>query len=143
LFQLPPREPVQFPTAELEIDPYVLGAWLGDGKATGASICGAEDDLKQVVNGWPEAYPNSWSSVHKTTGVVYLGFRHMVPRLRKLVVLGNKHIPDAYKFASISLREQLLAGLIDTDVHVDKTQRIRIATVSDQLASDIEDVVRS
>jgi hypothetical protein len=39
--------------------------------------------------------------------------------LRRLAVLENKHIPPAYLRASIAQRRELLAGLVDTDGHLD------------------------
>src|SRR4051812_26688759 len=38
-------EPVQYPTKDLPIDPYVLGAWLGDGTSTQAVITSADPEL--------------------------------------------------------------------------------------------------
>lgn len=41
-FQLPLlASPLQFPTQALPLDPYLLGAWLGDGRSGQVDICGA------------------------------------------------------------------------------------------------------
>jgi len=53
-------------------------------------------------------------------------------------VLGNKHIPDIYIRASLEQRLDLLAGLIDTDGHVERsTGRVRIATCSAPLKDSL------
>lgn len=41
--------------------------------------------------------------------------------LKKLNLIGNKHIPDIYKYNTKEIRLNLLAGFIDTDGHLAKT----------------------
>lgn len=143
VIQLPKRKAIDMPDAMLTLHPYVLGAWLGDGKSADSSICWAEKDeiVAQTVNGY-SAFSSQWQ--HKITKVNYGYISGARSVLRKLGVLNNKHIPQQYLLSSKKQRLELLAGLIDTDGHVEKeTQRVRIATVSDQLASGIEDLIRS
>ena len=48
--------PLQYPLADLLIDPYVLGAWLGDGSTTSAHITTHPDDaeiLHRIADTWP------------------------------------------------------------------------------------------
>lgn len=141
-FLLPRTHALVMPDAELPVAPYVLGAWLGDGKSSSGQICwSANDDVvAQAINAH---YPFTSRWTHQTTRVEYAALP-ITPELRALGLLNNKHIPEQYLLSSIDQRLELLAGLIDTDGHVEPdTQRVRVATVSDRLAKDIEILVRS
>lgn len=62
------------------------------------------------------------------------------------VLLGDgstKFIPSVYFESSPSQKQLLLAGLLDTDGTVGKTHSISFCTVSEQLASDVQYLVRS
>lgn len=142
-YQLPRRGPLRFPYAELPIHPYMLGVWLGDGSATQARLCFAEKDRCVLDSVNTAGYDESWSSVHATTGVNYVGFTGVQTRLKQLKVFGDKHIPELYLHSSLEQRLELLAGLIDTDGHVNaKSGRVRIATCSDALRDAIMALVR-
>lgn len=105
-------KPINMPDADLPIDPYVLGGWLGDG----ASACGLITNIN----------PEFWNEI-KNRGykigddVSYPGRAEsrtvfgLSPELRKLGLIGNKHIPDLYMRASYNQRLDLLRGLMDTD----------------------------
>jgi predicted phage terminase large subunit-like protein len=141
--QLPHVHALQLPEAALPLDPYVLGVWLGDGRSCNADFCWHADDAAVAV-AVNEAQPITRRWVHRTTGVNYGFMAGVKPILRRLGVLNAKHVPAEYELSSIEQRLALLAGLIDTDGHVELgTQRVRIATVSDVLASGIERLVRS
>lgn len=142
MFLLPRTHALVMPDAELPVAPYVLGAWLGDGKSSSGQICwSANDDVvAQAINAH---YPFTSRWTHQTTRVEYAALP-ITSKLRALGLLNNKHIPEQYLLSSIDQRLELLAGLIDTDGHVEPdTQRVRVATVSDRLAKDVEILVRS
>ena len=142
VFQLPERSALDLPPRSLPIDPYVLGAWLGDGKSSSGQLCWAASD-SEVAEEVNAKYPFTSRWTHQSTGVEYGAFP-ITKDLRALGLLDNKHIPDTYILGSVAQRLQLLAGLIDTDGHVEQpTQRVRIATVSSKLAATIEVLVRS
>jgi len=147
LYQLPLISPIQFPERKLAIHPYVLGAWLGDGSSEKPCITHAPDETEVVEAIVANGYSISTVFTHATTGVKTTCFwssPRMFNELKSYNLIGSKHIPDEYKFSSIQQRLELLAGLIDTDGHVEnKTGRVRIATSSQRLAEDIADVVRS
>lgn len=141
IFILPKQNPIQFNDAVLPIEPYTFGAWLGDGTSEAGVICSSIPDMETIkkcaaLSGAPTS---SWQ--HKDTKVQYQLFPGLKAKLRAVGVYKNKHIPDLYKFSSISQRLDLLAGLIDTDGHVDGA-RVRIVTSSKNLANDILEIVR-
>ena len=63
--------------------------------------------------------------------------------LRKLGVLGNKHIPLSYLRASESQRRALLAGLLDTDGTVTSTGNIQFTSTSETLAMQVRELITS
>lgn len=149
MYQLPFRNPIQFEEKKLPMNSYVLGAWLGDGTSTAPCITGDAKDF-QITDKIKEYYSISSVNIHKTTGCLRTNFGSGSTKksifgnhLRSIGVFKNKHIPNIYKFSSINQRLNLLAGLIDTDGHVDKKSRVRIVTASKILAGDIKEVAIS
>jgi replicative DNA helicase len=63
--------------------------------------------------------------------------------LRKLGVLGNKHIPAQYLRAAEAQRRALLAGLLDTDGYVTKNGTVQFAVTNRRLAADTLELVLS
>jgi predicted phage terminase large subunit-like protein len=100
------------PEADLPIDPYVLGAWLGDGCSSHATITASAVDID-----WLRAKIESCgvrTSDRGTDGTFGLvgGFWVTAQRLG---LKRNKHVPPIYFRASASQRLALLQGLMDTD----------------------------
>ncbi len=78
--------------------------------------------------------------MHKTTGVMRacFGKQNIRQALRSIGVWKDKHIPEIYLQSSFDQKLDLLAGLIDTDGHVERdTSRVRIATVSVKLKNSL------
>ena len=150
-YQIPLRPCVSFPERRLRMHPYALGAWLGDGSTSKACITHhpAEHEVIEAVTACGYAPSAVWT--HRVTGVLTTAFSGDRPNnlgvmgkdLTAIGVIGNKHIPDAYKRSSVQQRLDLLAGLIDTGGSVSRNGRVRIATVSEVLADDIAEVVTS
>ncbi len=64
--------------------------------------------------------------------------------LRKIGVLGNKHIPAAYLRASEVARRELLAGLMDTDgTVVRQGGSLQFAVTNERLARDVFELIVS
>lgn len=132
---------VEFPERELPLEPRWLGLWLGDGSSREPAIVVADSDPE--IGTYVENYAKSFGlSINKNRysscdlvrvgnpygGPVYpqdhplRGCRvggSKINFLRKQLIalnlLGNKHIPDLYKYNSRKVRLELLAGLIDSD----------------------------
>ena len=117
-FSLPQRDALQYPTAALPIPPYVLGAWLGDGTSSYSRLTYPEEK-RPMAEMIADAFPAGGEDCHKDTGVFTEMFWGLRRTLRLNGLLNNKHIPEIYQRASIRQRLELLAGLIDTDGHVD------------------------
>ncbi len=143
---IPVCRPVQFRKRELSIDPYSLGALLGDGGFTTDSISftNTEDDVvERCAKGLPyvdfiqNGKCNYRYLLRKPEGS-YLN--PLISRLRELDLWGcrgkDKFVPDIYKYSSEQDRRDILAGLLDTDGSVDNGQ-ISFSTSSNQLADDV------
>jgi phage terminase large subunit-like protein len=117
---------LDLPEAELPLDPYVLGAWLGDGTSTGGGFTSADEEVVAIIrrSGWSVTkrggkHPYAWlvgtpgraKRSNGREGIV----NPFAATLRQMGVLGNKHVPAAYLRASRAQRLALLQGLMDTD----------------------------
>lgn len=116
-WRLPIVVPLQNSHADLPINPYLLGCWLGDGTACNGSVTTMDEE---IINSFRVTYDQGASN-NKHTGraTTYnlLGLHH---QLRLLGVKSNKHIPDLYLNSSVEQRLALLQGLCDTDGTVAK-----------------------
>ena len=61
--------------------------------------------------------------------------------LRRLGVLGDKHVPQAYLRASEGQRRDLLAGLLDSDGTVNPTGSVQFGVTNARLARDVAELV--
>lgn len=93
------------------IDPYVLGAWLGDGTSAGGRIACADEEIL-------EQFRKCGHVVRKQNSPrdpYMYGVSDLHTHLSKLKLLNNKHIPQEYMIGSFEQRLSLLQGLMDTD----------------------------
>jgi hypothetical protein len=107
------RTAVDFPTVDLDLDPYLLGYWLGDGTSTCAQITTAD---KEVVEEFSRQFEEQSLILNKSSGKNQNSFLNS---LRRLDVLRNKHVPATYKVNSRENRLEILAGLLDSDGYYD------------------------
>lgn len=148
---IPLSEPVQFTRAyncnARPIDPYMLGLLLGDGCITGTikkvSFCTIDNELISKI----KELGYKISRVQGSSKDYLIDSPDLVNDLKSLNLLGTyshtKFIPEAYKLNSIENRIKLIQGLLDTDGTVDSRGHISYCTTSEQLANDIQWVIRS
>ncbi|RLI46261.1 hypothetical protein DRO61_09480, partial [Candidatus Bathyarchaeota archaeon] len=111
---------------ELLIDPYYLGLWLGDGTSIEPDISTIEPEIVEWLTVYAEQLDQTLkrrkdSIVYTITGPT--SSLRLRSRLKMLNLLGNKHIPEKYLKGSRETRMQVLAGLIDSDGHLDSRTR--------------------
>lgn len=140
---IPNCAPLVLPDADLPIDPYVLGLWLGDGHSAGPMMTCADEDMADAISA---AYPTltrktSSGNTGKATTYHWTNSNEHAPGsntfrndLRALNLLHNKHIPDIYQRASAEQRLALVQGLMDTDGSVDPKSACEFTTTSRALA---------
>lgn len=136
---------LSLPDADLPVDPYTLGLWLGDGYSSSGAIGMAASDMDEVMTYVP--YPVRSTRLcglpkYKTPYRVVL-FEGLQKRLRKAGLISNKHIPMMYLRASTEQRIALLQGLLDTDGHADRDGYIEIGLSDKRLADDVRELVCS
>jgi DNA-directed RNA polymerase beta subunit len=126
-------EGIHWPKKDIEMDPYLLGMWLGDGLSTGCGFAlNYKTDLETLT------YWENWAQ--DNGAIITKGKRYnfsiiskknkeaqesglcnrveeapLKKYLRKYNLLNNKHIPNEYLTNDRETRLKVLAGLIDTD----------------------------
>ena len=133
--------PLQTSDAELPIDPYLLGAWLGDGTSAGARMTMAEQGMVDLVTASCEMH--GWNVTAGATPLDYGVVGGLKVALRKAALLRNKHIPAQYLRASMEQRIALLQGLMDTDGYADIRGQCEFTNTNYALASDTAELIRS
>lgn len=141
--RIPNPEPLHLPDADLPLDPYVLGAWLGDGKHTSSEITGLPDSgvWKEILRrgfrlGKPQAKQGTTAVSQSVLGIR----KHFT----SLGLLGNKHIPPAYLRGSVQQRLDLLRGLMDTDGTVNKPKKsVQLTTTDPEMARSVLELLVS
>lgn len=118
------RVGVDFPYKEVDIEPYFLGIWLGDGCKRNLGITNIDKPIIdycyeysrkleldiRISDSKGTRCPTYFITSHnKRTPNVLLN------NLRKYNLLNNKHIPHDFKCNNRQIRLELLAGLIDSD----------------------------
>lgn len=141
-FQLPHVEALRRPPAKLPIDPYLVGAWLGDGTTSKPQLTLGPEDAdhikRRITEGGKETFGRDGR--HAGTGCHEVYIVGLIDRMRQINLLNNKRIPEQYMFASVPQRRALLEGLVDTDGSCDPNGRIRYVSMSQELAQDVVDL---
>lgn len=135
---------LECPDADLPVDPYVLGLWLGDGHTMDARLTPGDEDLDEVrANIEARGYrcgPTNWQGDRHGT----FGVNGLRAQLSGAGLLGFKHIPAAYLRASERQRRELLRGLMDTDGSINRaTLSCDFTTTSEALAAGFAELLRS
>ena len=125
---------VNWEKQDVDLDPYILGMWLGDGCSTGYGF--ATDD-KELLDYWTEWGKNNdatikhgdrykygiSSTINNTETHISMAANRsqkapLKKHLDKYNLTKNKHIPQEYLINDRETRLKVLAGIIDTDGYV-------------------------
>ena len=120
------RVPVEFPHIDLEIDPYMIGIWLGDGTASQPEITTQDSTIIKYFKENLQQYKcylqyesnksnNELKYRINGNGTGNNGCNYFLNILKKYDLINNKHIPHIFKCNSRSNQLKLLAGLLDSD----------------------------
>lgn len=139
----------QYPGQQVTFDPYLLGVWLGDGTSSASQITNNDQEVLDYVSSWCQEHelmlkPVTDYRYNITTGVSTggSGRNDFMNQLRNYELIGNKHIPDEFKYNSAYVRLSLLAGLLDTDGSL-HNNCFEIVQKNERLALDIVELSRS
>jgi hypothetical protein len=141
---------VNWEEKNVDIDPYFLGLWLGDGTSATLNITNIDsevidyckeyaEELNLTFNKLEAKYRYSITSKTKTKDQNIL-----LNYFNSYNLINNKHIPHIYKTNSRKVRLEILAGLLDTDGYLDlKNKMFEITQKNKVLADDIVFIVKS
>lgn len=167
-FRIPNIEPVEKEEKEFKVNPYVMGAFIGDGCLTANVLAfSSEDDwIPTKIAGYidavgvvkhkraylyyfvlPEDYDYELNKVHRSAR--YYQTRSLFNDEQRCYSY-EKRIPEEYFEGSIEQRYELLQGLMDTDGTIgvyergDKiSSRVSYKTISKGLAEDVQRLASS
>lgn len=150
-YQVPFIDPIKGVLRKPTLDAYTLGIWLGDGTASAANITNSKEDAEVLVEHIPYKVSNVYVHKKYKTHRVSFGYSGFIDELKKYNLLNNKHIPLSFKLASVKIRRELLAGLIDSDGYVFHQvreggyieNRVYISSANKLLVDDISDLIHS
>ena len=156
-YVVPMNQPVQWPIADLPVDPYALGALIANGCLTDKALVISSDDEETVARvgqavgaiSWDQATSNySWCfRTGETLGNngkqriqlvdVFTG------KLSELIGVKSpqRFIPEQYLYSSIEQRWALVQGLFDCDGSIGacdgERYNVSYSTASKKLAEDV------
>lgn len=162
------KTPIEFAKTDLILEPYFMGLYLGDGHTHSIGVTTMDSEIELYVKDYMEKhYPKAalrvkefvnnkaktyfysevkcekfgkrYNTIAKDFSKYGLNFNGTLNRTK----CAEKFIPEEYMKSSIEDRLQLLAGLIDSDGHMNKNGYYDLAFSSEQIAKDIQYVARS
>ena len=141
---------IEFNERNIQLDPYILGLWLGDGHSSSARITNQDATILKYLNENLIKYDcflkfisNYEYSFHTLKEYTRNGRKNNITTiLQNYNLLNNKHIPDDYKINSRENRLKLLAGLIDSDGYY-QCKNYEISQKNNSLAKDIVYLAKS
>lgn len=152
-------EAVEKPGTSVALDPYLLGALIGDGNVSSKILrfSSADKFIADKVSGklaavGHELHQDDYSAPcdYRVRGGDGSARRpsYLRSALRDLGLEGlhsyEKFIPEAYKEGSVAQRWALVQGLMDTDGTADRRHgALSFSTTSERLAKDLQEVVWS
>ena len=121
------------PNSNILLDPYLLGLWLGDGSTNKSEFTSEDIEIISYLTEWAKTHgmrTTISSCGYKGNNVLHISIvsdkrKNMLKEcLRAYGIYSNKAIPADYIYSSVEDRLKLLAGLIDTDGHFSKRDRV-------------------
>ena len=142
---------------EPDINPYCLGAWIGDGcyslkinkKRSLSHFISITSMDREIIEEFKKSYPlemrGMYTKVNNKASSYCITHNGKFGKLLRSYNLksGNKYIPEECLTASINYRLELLAGLLDTDGFIDKQGAISFCSKEFKIAQNIKALVFS
>jgi len=139
---------VEFSEQPLEIEPYFLGIWLGDGRASDVRVASEDKEVVEYLQDYAFRLDRKLHRYAVDGKCTMYGItaankdaiaNSLQSKLRALNLINNKHIPHKFIANSKQNRLELLAGLIDSDGYYDREHNVfEIVQKNYKLAKDIE-----
>lgn len=156
-YVIPQNEAVEREAVNYRLDPYAMGAVIGNGIFGTYGFEFSSNDRETVAQ---LETIFGLSAKKKKTGYTWffvvskneksdnlLQTKDILQEVSELIgkKSGEKFIPDIYKFGSIEQRWALIQGLFDTDGTIQGSSRFNVSysTTSERLAHDVQEVLWS
>ena len=151
------RVPIKFSEKPVEMNPYALGYWLGDGTSGYPEITTIEEPVIQYFKEYAEklglfirqgkgrnciTYSISSGKKNRPGISGSAGKNKFLNMLNNYNLIQNKHIPHVYKCNSRRVQLELLAGIIDSDGYL-TNNTYDIVQKNERLLDDIIFIARS
>ncbi len=136
-------EPVEFCFRSISIDPYTLGALLGDGCMKGTPrITGIDNEIFEQIR---KEYPTTECNSHDhCPSLSVKGIKILIKELGLSECMSHdKFIPEDYIYNIKHVRQRMLQGLMDTDGTVNPSGTPVFCTTSARLAAGVKLIVES
>lgn len=138
-WELPVQGAAQFEEREIDLHPYFVGLWLGDGIKGHPAYAKPYPEIKERLIGFGYKISSSQDNlIHRLLSVsqllvdpVFSCYSH------------ERYIPDDYKYNTIENRLELFRGLCDSDGEIHASGSIGYSTSSRKLAADVVWLARS
>lgn len=146
------RNQINYQKQTINLDPYMLGYWLGDGTSKNCNITTTENEVvkyfKKNVSKYNVKIKQNdkyhYSITTQQKGGNDYKRNKMLNIFKEYNLIDNKHIPESYKHNTKKIRRAVLAGLIDSDGHYQKrSNQYEITMKSEKIIDDIVELVRS
>jgi len=115
---------IEFPKKIVDIDPYLIGFWLGDGSKRGPVFSSQDSVILHYLRDFCSKNNlslNYQSKYDYRISSNKIGTKNsLLESLNHYNLINNKHIPFEYKTNNRENRLSLLAGLIDSDGYCDQ-----------------------
>jgi len=140
------RTGIEFSSKPVLFNPYIIGAWLGDGTSSKSQISSQDSRILHYLRTELKKDNMNLSYIGKYDYGIVGDLQKKTLRepnenifmmtLRHYNLFDNKHIPDDYKINDRTTRLQILAGLLDTDGYYDKKNNMFEITQKNKVLSD-------
>lgn len=137
---------IEYPYQWVPVDPYTLGAWIGDGGHGTGRITNNDPEVLDRIRaaGYDVRVTPPSDDRHSA---ITLQVYDLIKGLRHIGIAEchawDKYIPKKYLYNCPEVRREVLRGMMDTDGYVTPWGTAQICTISKQLAEDIVWLVRS
>ena len=151
-WRIPLAGPINLPEADLAVDPYVLGQWLGNGNS-GQGYINVRPELVDATTRIFELAGEQVTNLGPVGSLIRLSLNDARPgdhnrssfrnRMEAMGIYFDKAIHPAYLRGSIRQRLRLVQGLMDTDGYVSPAGNCTFSTTTEYLADGMVELLRS
>jgi len=128
---------INMPEANLEVDPFILGVWLGDGSSSSGSARIAADHLNGDQSLIREEFHRRGYLTTTISDPVQFTVTGLLRQLFDIGVVNNKHVPQQYLRSSVEQRMDLLRGLMLTDGTITVQGQVNFENTNENLIESV------